>query len=96
MFDKGRGSYYKGKEPNSDPGGVHDAKNSCIISEIHALQIISERIAQKNGSYRSYELNIVKNDGKRLNVTDHGNKKRLLEDANILAQFLDIPVWDAT
>ena len=29
------------------------------------------------------------------NVVDHGDYKRLITDAEILADFLNIPIWDA-
>ena len=47
-------------------------------------------------AYYSYEMNLVLNDGKRLNVVDHGNQAKLREDAQTLATFLNVPVWDAT
>ncbi len=47
-------------------------------------------------SYYSYELNLVLDDGSRINVVDHGNLDRLRGDAQTLSRFLDKPVWDAT
>ena len=47
-------------------------------------------------SYYSYELNLVLEDGSRVNVVDQGNLKRLRSDAQTLSRFLDKPVWDAT
>ena len=44
----------------------------------------------------NYELNLVLEDGKRINVVDHENQDSLREDAGTLAAFLDKPIWDAT
>ena len=38
---------------------------------------IRERCTSRNSSYYSYELNLVLDDGSRLNGVDHGNLERL-------------------
>lgn len=35
-------------------------------------------------------------EGVRTNVVDHGKLEKIHDDANTLAEFLDVPVWDAT
>ncbi len=62
---------------------------------MHALQLISEYVSGKS-SYYSYELNLVLDDGSRINVVDHGNLAAIREDAGKLALFLAKPLWDAT
>ncbi|RWX50781.1 hypothetical protein VU01_12641, partial [Candidatus Electrothrix marina] len=47
-------------------------------------------------SYCSYEINLVLQDGSRINVVDHGKKNRIREDAHALAEFLGKPLWDAS
>jgi hypothetical protein len=37
---------------------------------------------------------LVLNDGSRINVIDHGNLKRIREDAAALAEFLGKPLWE--
>ena len=94
VFDKSRGFFWKGFK---EPVLAHDErqKNKVIpFREIHALQIIKERISSKNGSYYSYELNLVLQDSKRVNVIDHGNLKKIREDAQKLSIFLGVPAWD--
>jgi hypothetical protein len=63
---------------------------------IHALQIVAEYIRGKNGDYHSYELNLVLKNGNRINIVDHSCRKKLTEDVEVLAEFLGIPLWDAT
>jgi len=65
------------------------------LEDIHALQLISEYCGGNDGSYYSYELNLVLENGKRINVVDHGNKNKLRKEANNLSAFLAKPVWDA-
>ncbi len=75
---------------------VERGDSSAPLSSIHALQLLSEFVSGSKNSYHSYELNLVLNDGSRINVVDHGNLERLRADASTLSQFLDKPVWDAT
>lgn len=72
-------------------------KNKIIpISEIHALQIISERVPGKNTSYTSYELNMVLKDSRRVNVIDHGNIEEIRKNADELASKLWVKIYDIT
>jgi hypothetical protein len=65
------------------------------LEEIHALQLVAENCRSDNDTYRSYELNLILKDGKRINVVDHGNESKLREDAQTLSRFIEKPVWDA-
>jgi hypothetical protein len=92
VFDKQIGYYYKkySFKPNSK-----NLKNQLRLSTIVALQIIGETIRDEDGSYGSFELNLVLEDGTRRNVVDHGNLKSIIDDAHVLSEFLDIPIWHA-
>lgn len=95
VFDRSSDYYWKGRySPNAMPD--RDIQSNCTrLNRIHALQLISEWCRGDKSSYYSYELNLVLENGDRLNVVDHGNARRLREDAARLASFLDVPVWDA-
>ena len=69
-------------------------KHFAELEKIHALQLIFNASSQRFYGF-SYELNLVLEAGKRINVIDHGNLDRLREDADTLAAFLDKPIWDA-
>lgn len=92
-FDKHIGFFWKGKK-EPEMYGRNNPKESVRLSDIHALQIIRERVKGDNKSYFSYEINIVTKDGKRFSVIDHGNQKTIYEDVQSLSEFLNVPVWD--
>ncbi len=95
VFDRGTNHYWKGRTSPDLMPDRHAKDNWTDLEKIHALQIISEWCRSNKSSYRSYELNLVLSDGSRLNAVDHGNPRKLREDAATLARFLDVPVWDA-
>ena len=95
-FDQQAGCFWKG---GSTPVrySVADAeygKNAVPLAQIHAVQLIPKLIEDED--YYSYELNLVVKDGSRVNVVDHGDLARIRQDARQLAQFLNVPIWDAT
>jgi len=96
VFDKSLGWFWKGYRQPSLMGGSPPPRIGTPLSRIHALQILSESVRGDKGSFTSYELNLVLRDGTRLNVLDHGNYNRLVEDARRLASFLGVRIWDAT
>lgn len=96
VFDKRRGDYWKGRVAPYEVSTRREMKDHVKLERIHALQIISEYCRSDKSSYYSYELNLVLDDGSRMNVIDHGNQSQLRDDAHALAAFLDKPVWDAT
>ena len=96
VFDKRSGWFWKGRK---SPAGVirtEEINKACRLEEIHALQVLQELVSSSKNSYYSYELNLVLNDGSRINVVDHGSQKALREDAERLSRFLGVPVWDAS
>lgn len=66
--------------------------NKILLSDIKGLQIIDENCYTENSRYISYEINLVFADGTRINVMDHGEKESILDNAEILSDFLNIPI----
>lgn len=101
-FDTNLWYFYVGS-PKSDPQlWLHNTVNTSPnnpknidLTFIHALQIISEYIVWKSNFY-SYELNLVHQDGSRINLVDHKNLNQIQEDAKILSSVLSIPLRDIT
>ncbi len=95
VFDKRNGFFWKGRKAPDQVFNKSSLKYFAELEQIHALQLISEYCRGDKSSYYSYELNIVLEDGKRINIADHGKQNNLLDDARTLADFLEKPVWDA-
>lgn len=92
-FDKNVGFYWKGKK-EPELYSKDNPTESIKLSDIHALQLVAERIKSDKGSYFSFELNLITKDGERVNVVDHGNRRSIYEDAETISKFLNVPVWD--
>ena len=92
VFDKQSGYYYKGYnfKPNE-----RELEHQFKLNTIVAVQIIGETIRDSDGSYGSYELNLVLEDSSRRNVVDHGSLKAIIDDAHIISTFLNVPIWHA-
>lgn len=97
VFDKGTGCFWKGRRA----AGRRD------LGTIHALQIVGHTyefslsddnpgIGYVPSTFRSYELNLVLENCDRINAVEHGKIKILRRDAQSLAEFLEVPFWDAT
>jgi hypothetical protein len=95
VFDQARGFFWRGRKEPAMLGAGGRSENSTSLDSIHALQLLTEHVSGNKNSYYSYELNLVLNDGSRVNVVDHGNLERLRSDAQTLSQFLNKPIWDA-
>ncbi|MDH5737909.1 MAG: hypothetical protein OEZ23_06330 [Gammaproteobacteria bacterium] len=105
VFDRKSGYYFQGKQKkpgrqSRSAGGVSSEKQGRL-ADIHALQILTERVSShssKGGSssYHSYEINLVLGSGKRVNIMDHGKESAIEDNARELAGFLDVPVWRAS
>lgn len=94
VFDRRQDAFWRGRTAPNEVRNRAELKHYAPLGDIHALQIVREYVSSKNGSYSSYELNLVLEDGRRLNVMDHGDYDALRQDAHTLAGFLDRPVWD--
>ena len=94
VFDKQHNCFWRGKI--SDDELIYATANEQLMpfQEIHAIQLIKEYIHSKNSSYHSYEMNLISRDGVRTNVVDHGNLEKIQADAQTLAEFLEVPVWN--
>jgi hypothetical protein len=96
VFDRRIGCIWRGRRPPHEIGRKGSPKRLAEISEIHALQLIRKRCAGSEGdSYWSYELNAVFSDGNRINLVDHGDLRKLRDDAEMVSEFLGRPIWDA-
>lgn len=102
VFDKTTGVFLKGRRQAAELTNLVRGKKTAKLEDVRALQILARQVmdydsdTRMNRSYFTYELNLVMKDTNRLNVVTIGNIAKLREDAEVLAEFLDKPVWDAT
>lgn len=94
VFDKRQGAFWRGRTAPNETYHRSSLKHYASLADIHALQIIKEHVSGDKSSYDSFELNLVLRDGRRLNVTDHGDYDTLRRNAKTLSGFLDRPLWD--
>jgi len=95
VFDKRQGAFWRGRTAPAETYHRAALKHYTPLAEIHALQIVKERVSGDKSSYDSFELNLVLTDGRRINVTDHGDYDTLRQNADTLSGFLERPLWDA-
>lgn len=67
------------------------------LSDIMAIQVLGEKLIEKesNATRNSFELNLVLNNLKRVHVIDHNNLQGILDDAEVLSSYLNVPLWHA-
>ena len=68
---------------------------SYNLDQVCAIQLISELVNSHKSFFISYELNLVCANAERINIVDHGLLRTIRKDAEVLADYLSIPVWDA-
>lgn len=96
VFDKEKGLFYKSKKNLLNYIGAYNTSYGFKLEDIYALQIIPEEIGEDENRYVSYELNLILKNTRRKNIIDTNNLSVILEDAKLIAEFLNIPLWDAS
>ena len=108
VFDKAQGCFWKGRKTGGKPPVIYSDKDFASLEDIHALQLIYWNNHTYKGDYVGIvELNLVMNNGGRVNVSAYEYKQGVIsiksyplekkprEDATVLGRFLGKPVWDA-
>ncbi len=92
IIDLKQGVYYRGRWQTD----VEDYRKQGQLKDVAALQVLTELVTSSSegttSRFYSYELNLVLNNAKRVNIMDHGNKTALDKDAYTVASALGIPV----
>lgn len=99
-FDKSVGMFYKGRKQQRLADAA-DVKRTARFSDIHAIQMIArlESSSDNNNNtptrfYTVFDMNLVRHNGERVFVTTYGKAERAREDARMIAEFINVPVWD--
>lgn len=99
IFDKKSG-YFLRNCKIGESSKRNSLKRSCLLSDIYAIQIVSEECIQpqKNGFswFESFEINLILNDSSRLNVIDCANYAHVSKSAGKIGDFLRVPIWNAS
>lgn len=66
-------------------------RRAIPFADVASLQVVREQVA---GEFSSYELNLVLQNGARLNVVDHSALDQLREEAARLGALIGCPVWE--
>ena len=77
--------------------GVFDNRKDRDVKLHHitSLQINNKIIQRKHAlNYHCFELNLLTQHGRRINILNHNNQQQLLDDAELLRAFLDVEVTD--
>ena len=87
-FCRRTGYYWRGNE--------RSASLRLELAAVHALQALALYVPptdEEDTGYRSFQLNLVLQDGNRLNVLAHSNRIRFEAQVHALADFLGLPLW---
>jgi hypothetical protein len=98
VFDKTSGRFGRGRLSAGAVGPQHGSGGE-LLDRIHAIQLLGTGISNIRGRIYAtsdvvYHLNLVFEDGSRMNVLRSGNAQRTLHIAMTLAAFLHRPIWD--
>ena len=85
-------------------GKMTSTNTTYGLSKVRAIQLIRVFIGSPSASQSaanpsvnfSFQINLIQDNGARLNVVDHGKLKIIRGDAKLLSEYLEIPIWDMT
>jgi hypothetical protein len=103
VFDKRSGLYWRGRRSPARDRVVASSERMGRISDIHALQLIGTRryvggdprmgAESDHREILTHELNLVLKDRRRLSTVCLDDYDGLDHDAQVLAAFLQRPLW---
>ena len=99
VFDLQAKRYWRGVQAPDD-GDTEGGRHAAPLDRVHAVQVIGELVRGTRATdlrdFMSYEINLVLDDGRRVDVVDHGHLEHIRKDAAAIGEFLGVPGWDAT
>lgn len=104
-FDKSRGIFWI--EKTRIFGWKVGESAQMPLAQVHALQVLSYQTREahdtdlrssrsadeKSTKAKEYEINVVFRCGERVNIMNHRNAKAIKSDAEVLAEFIGVPIW---
>ncbi|MEE4252109.1 MAG: hypothetical protein V2I38_16090 [Alcanivoracaceae bacterium] len=96
VFDRLQGWFWRGTPRSNSTADIAVLADAVKLADIHAVQLIGGQMGHgTHASWRTFELNLVLRDGRRLPLITHGSLRVLRDDASQLAEWLSRPLWDA-
>ena len=97
VFDRREGMCWKGHGP---PQAIVDSArvdHYALLEDVHAVQSLRFHVSTGDGGsgYHACELNLVLHDGRRIHLLCQGHDASMGRDAQALAEFLRVPLWDS-
>ncbi len=92
-IDKSKAYIFSKKIKNSRNRRIKTGKLS--FTEIHAIQLISDMSKVGNKGYSQlFQLNLVLNNAYRYHIINYTSQAKSINDAEILSELLEVPIWD--
>ena len=81
---------------NKESGAFKNNKDRDVkLHHIVSLQITNKIIQRKHAlSYHCFELNLLTEHGRRINILNHNDQQQLIKDSQLLGEFLGVEVND--
>ncbi len=96
QFDKSSGYFWHGRFDPVTTQPTPKKGYKVRLSDIEALQLIAYTNTDSDGdSHTVYQLNLVQTDSNRRYLSHHHNRRKIVRQANDLADWLGKPIWSA-
>lgn len=96
MFDNVAGLCHISSNTSSYLGRTSAGKSTIRLKQIHALQLLQKRVHQRSRTRTIHQINLVLQNGDRLHLSDYNSISSMRRSAKVLADFLNVVLWDAT
>ena len=70
------------------------ASEHVDLNKIEALQLLPYRVSRRSGGYTNTQINLVLKGGERRTIVTYYNQQKALHDAEQLAGYLGVSLWD--
>lgn len=97
VIDKKRGLCWRGKSAKTP------SKNQMPLNSAYAIQLLKEKCTSSSSgsstrrhTYFAYELNFILNTSQRIHIIDTGDYAVAKQQAEKVAEYLGVPLWDST
>ena len=96
VIEKNPPSFFRGNKLASKMINPTDVEDYHSLKDVHAVQLIKKYINNTDSqSYYNHELNLIFKDASRLHILNHKDNESITNQAEIVSNFLNIPLWDA-